>query len=127
MKDLINENFIQYSSYVKRDRAYPQLEDGLKPLQRRILHALYEKDDGRFSKVANIVGHCMQYHPHGDASIEDALVNLTNRTHLIEGQGNFGNVLTGDPASAPPYIDTLLPKYTPNPYFNPKTNSSLPL
>src|SRR6201987_1978915 len=82
LKDLINENFIQYASYVIRDRAIPELEDGLKTVQRRILHALYEKDDGRFNKVANIVGHCMQYHPHGDASIEDALVNLVNRSYL---------------------------------------------
>src|SRR5580692_12620526 len=112
LKDLVNDNFLQYASYVIRDRAIQQLEDGLKPVQRRILHALYEKDDERFNKVANIVGHCMQYHPHGDASIEDALVNLVNRSYLFEGQGNFGNVLTGDPAAASRYIVCRLPLET---------------
>jgi topoisomerase-4 subunit A len=126
LKDLINENFIQYASYVIRDRAIPQLEDGLKPVQRRILHALYEKDDGRFNKVANIVGHCMQYHPHGDASIEDALVNLTNRSYLIEGQGNFGNVLTGDPAAASRYIECRLTELARNQIFNPKLTEYVP-
>lgn len=126
LKDLINENFIQYASYVIRDRAIPQLEDGLKPVQRRILHALYEKDDGRFSKVANIVGHCMQYHPHGDASIEDALVNLTNRSYLIEGQGNFGNILTGDPAAASRYIECRLTELARNELFNPKLTEYVP-
>src|SRR6516225_12024885 len=108
LRTLINENFILYASYVIRDRAIPQLEDGLKPVQRRILHALYEKDDGRFNKVANIVGHAMQYHPHGDASIEEALVNLTCKTYLIEGQGNFGNIYTGDPPAAARYIECRL-------------------
>ncbi|MBV8813884.1 MAG: DNA topoisomerase IV subunit A [Verrucomicrobia bacterium] len=126
LKDLINENFIQYASYVIRDRAIPQLEDGLKPVQRRILHALYEKDDGRFNKVANIVGHCMQYHPHGDASIEDALVNLVNRSYLIEGQGNFGNVLTGDPAAASRYIECRLTDLARNELFNPKLTQYVP-
>jgi topoisomerase IV subunit A len=126
LKDLINENFIQYASYVIRDRAIPQLEDGLKPVQRRILHALYEKDDGRFNKVANIVGHCMQYHPHGDASIEDALVNLTNRSYLIEGQGNFGNILTGDPAAASRYIECRLTELARNELFNPKLTEYVP-
>jgi topoisomerase IV subunit A len=126
LKDLINENFIQYASYVIRDRAIPQLEDGLKPVQRRILHALYEKDDGRFNKVANIVGHCMQYHPHGDASIEDALVNLVNRSYLIEGQGNFGNVLTGDPAAASRYIECRLTDLARNELFNPKLTDYVP-
>jgi topoisomerase IV subunit A len=126
LKDLINENFIQYASYVIRDRAIPQLEDGLKPVQRRILHALHEKDDGRFNKVANIVGHCMQYHPHGDASIEDALVNLTNRSYLIEGQGNFGNVLTGDPAAASRYIECRLTELARTQIFNPKLTEYVP-
>jgi topoisomerase-4 subunit A len=126
LKDLINENFIQYASYVIRDRAIPQLEDGLKPVQRRILHALYEKDDGRFNKVANIVGHSMQYHPHGDASIEDALVNLTNRSYLIEGQGNFGNILTGDPAAASRYIECRLTELARNELFNPKLTEYVP-
>ncbi len=101
-------NFLQYASYVIRDRAIPHLDDGLKPVQRRILYALHEKDDGRFIKVANIVGYCMQYHPHGDASIEEALVTLTNRGYLIEGQGNFGNLLTGDRAAAARYIECRL-------------------
>jgi topoisomerase IV subunit A len=126
LKDLINENFIQYASYVIRDRAIPQLEDGLKPVQRRILHALYEKDDGRFNKVANIVGHCMQYHPHGDASIEDALVNLANRSYLIEGQGNFGNILTGDPAAASRYIECRLTGLARDQIFNPKLTDYVP-
>lgn len=126
LRDLINDNFLQYASYVIRDRAIPQLEDGLKPVQRRILHALYEKDDGRFNKVANIVGHCMQYHPHGDASIEEALVNLTNKTYLIEGQGNFGNVLTGDPAAASRYIECRLTELARNEIFNPKLTTYIP-
>ena len=120
LRNLIDENFIQYASYVIRDRAIPQLEDGLKPVQRRILHALYEKDDGRFNKVANIVGHAMQYHPHGDASIEEALVNLTNKSYLIEGQGNFGNIFTGDPPAASRYVECRLTDLARNEIFNPK-------
>lgn len=108
IKALFDSHFLQYASYVIRDRAIPHLVDGLKPVQRRILHSLHEKDDGRFIKVANIVGHAMQYHPHGDASIADALVTLTNRRYLIEGQGNFGNVFTGDPAAASRYIECRL-------------------
>ena len=92
LRALIDEQFLQYAAYVIRDRAIPDLADGLKPVQRRILWSLHEKDDGKFTKVANIVGHCMQYHPHGDGSINDALVTLTNKIHLIEGQGNFGNI-----------------------------------
>src|SRR6202043_1815178 len=88
LKDLINENFIQYASYVIRDRAIPQLEDGLKPVQRRLLHALDEKDDGRSNKVANIVGHAMQVSPHGDTRIEEAFDDLVNKSGPIEGQGN---------------------------------------
>ena len=126
MKDLVNENFIQYASYVIRDRAIPQLEDGLKPVQRRILHALYEKDDGRFNKVANIVGHAMQYHPHGDASIEEALVNLTCKTYLIEGQGNFGNIYTGDPPAAARYIECRLTELARSELFNPKLTTYIP-
>ncbi|MDH3784012.1 MAG: DNA topoisomerase IV subunit A, partial [Acidobacteriota bacterium] len=105
---LMDDNFIRYASYVIRDRAIPDLADGLKPVQRRILHSLHENDDGKFIKVANIVGHTMQYHPHGDASIGDALVTLVNKGLLIEGQGNFGNVLTGDPAAAARYIECRL-------------------
>jgi topoisomerase-4 subunit A len=102
---LFDENFLEYASYVIKDRAIPDIEDGLKPVQRRILHSLLEKDDGKFHKVANIVGHTMQYHPHGDASIYSALVVLANKDLFIEKQGNFGNVLTGDEASAARYIE----------------------
>ncbi len=104
----VDRGFLEYASYVIRDRAIPNLADGLKPVQRRILWALHEKDDGRFIKVANVVGHTMQYHPHGDASIGDALVVLANKRYLIEGQGNFGNIFTGDPAAAPRYIECRL-------------------
>ncbi len=100
--------FLQYASYVIRDRAIPSLVDGLKPVQRRILWALHQIDDGRFTKVANVVGHCMQYHPHGDASIGEALIGLVNKRYLIEGQGNFGNIYTGDLAAAPRYIECRL-------------------
>lgn len=108
LRRLMDGNFLQYASYVICDRAVPHLDDGLKPVQRRILWALHEKDDGRFIKVANVVGHTMQYHPHGDASIGDALVNLENKRFLIEGQGNFGNLFTGDRAAAPRYIECRL-------------------
>src|SRR5207237_10288752 len=91
----VDRGFLDYASYVIRDRAIPNLADGLKPVQRRILWALHEKDDGRFIKVANVVGHAMQFHPHGDASIGDALVVLANKRYLIERQGNFGNPFTG--------------------------------
>ena len=126
LKDLVNDNFLQYASYVIRERAIPQLEDGLKPVQRRILHSLYEKDDGRFNKVANIVGHAMQYHPHGDASIEEALVNLTNKSYLIEGQGNFGNIFTGDPPAASRYIECRLTELARHEVFNPKLTTYTP-
>ena len=114
----MDQNFLQYASYVICDRAIPNLEDGLKPVQRRILHSLQEKDDGRFIKVANVVGHCMQYHPHGDASITDALVTLTNKGDLIEGQGNFGNILTGDRAAASRYIECRLTELARKELFN---------
>jgi topoisomerase-4 subunit A len=104
----MDHGFLQYASYVIRDRAIPHLADGLKPVQRRILWALHTMDDGRFIKVANVVGETMKYHPHGDASIGDALVVLTTKRYLIEGQGNFGNVFTGDPAAAPRYIECRL-------------------
>ncbi|MGD9781633.1 MAG: DNA topoisomerase IV subunit A [Kiritimatiellia bacterium] len=123
---LMDSNFLQYASYVIRDRAIPELDDGLKPVQRRILHALFEKDDGRFIKVANIVGHTMQYHPHGDASIGDALVTLVNRGYLIEGQGNFGNIHTGDPAAAPRYIECRLTDLAATQLFNPDLTDFVP-
>lgn len=105
IKNLFDKNFIEYASYVIRDRAIPDLEDGLKPVQRRIMHTLFKMDDGRFQKVANVVGECMKYHPHGDASIGGALVVLANKGIFIEKQGNFGNMFTGDGASAPRYIE----------------------
>ena len=123
---LMDGNFLQYASYVIRDRAIPELDDGLKPVQRRILHALNEKDDGRFIKVANIVGHTMQYHPHGDASIGDALVSLVNRGYLIEGQGNFGNIHTGDPAAAPRYIECRLTDLAATQLFNDDLTELIP-
>ncbi|MGB9601377.1 MAG: DNA topoisomerase IV subunit A [Limisphaerales bacterium] len=110
--------FLQYASYVIRDRAIPALGDGLKPVQRRILWSLHQIDDGRFIKVANVVGHCMQYHPHGDASIADALIVLVNKRYLIEGQGNFGNIYTGDVAAAPRYIECRLTELAKNELFN---------
>ncbi len=118
LKQLVDFNFLQYATYVICDRAIPTLEDGLKPVQRRIMHALKEKDDGRFIKVANIVGHTMQYHPHGDASIADALVTLTNKRYLIEGQGNYGNIFTGDRAAASRYIECRLTELARKELFN---------
>ena len=105
---MMDDYFLRYASYVICERAIPNLDDGLKPVQRRILHALHDQDDGRFTKVANIVGQTMQYHPHGDASITEALVSLVARGYLIEGQGNFGNIFTGDGAAAGRYIECRL-------------------
>jgi topoisomerase-4 subunit A len=122
----VNTSFLEYASYVIRDRAIPHLADGLKPVQRRILWALHEKDDGRFIKVANVVGHTMQYHPHGDASIGDALVVLANKRYLIEGQGNFGNVFTGDPAAAPRYIECRLTDLARTEVFNDEITEFVP-
>ena len=113
--------FLDYASYVILERAVPAIEDGLKPVQRRILHAMKEMDDGRFNKVANIIGQAMQYHPHGDASIGDALVNLGQKDLLIETQGNWGDVRTGDDAAAPRYIEARLSKFALEVAFNAKT------
>ncbi len=126
LRDLIDSNFLQYASYVIRDRAIPDLDDGLKPVQRRILWSLWENDDKRFIKVANIVGHTMQYHPHGDASIGDALVTLVNRGYLIEGQGNFGNIHTGDPAAASRYIECRLTELARTQLFNEELTEFIP-
>lgn len=127
LRQLVDFNFLQYASYVICDRAIPNVEDGLKPVQRRIMHALSEKDDGRFIKVANVVGHTMQYHPHGDASINDALVSLTNRGgYLIEGQGNFGNIYTGDPAAASRYIECRLTPLAREELFNKELTRYIP-
>jgi topoisomerase-4 subunit A len=113
--------FLEYASYVILERAVPALEDGLKPVQRRILHAMKEMDDGRFNKVANIIGQSMQYHPHGDASIGDALVNIGQKNLLVETQGNWGDVRTGDSAAAARYIEARLSKFALDVAFNAKT------
>jgi topoisomerase-4 subunit A len=115
--------FLDYASYVILDRAVPHLDDGLKPVQRRILHTLWEMDDGRFHKVANIVGATMRFHPHGDASIGAALVGMGQRGFIVEPQGNFGNVLTGDEAAAPRYIEARLTPFARDVLFNPKTTT----
>lgn len=113
--------FLDYASYVILERAVPNINDGLKPVQRRILHSMKRLDDGRYNKVANIVGHTMQFHPHGDASIGDALVQLGQKDLLIDCQGNWGNILTGDDAAAPRYIEARLSKFALDVVFNPKT------
>lgn len=113
--------FLDYASYVILERAVPHLEDGLKPVQRRILHSMKRMDDGRYNKVANIVGHTMQFHPHGDASIYGALVQMGQKDLLIDTQGNWGNILTGDMAAAPRYIEARLSKFALDTVFNPKT------
>ncbi len=115
--------FLDYASYVILERAVPSIEDGLKPVQRRILHSMKRMDDGRYNKVANIVGHTMQFHPHGDASIGDALVQLGQKNLLIDTQGNWGNILTGDHAAAPRYIEARLSKFALDTVFNPKTTN----
>ncbi len=113
--------FMDYASYVILERAVPYVDDGLKPVQRRIMHAMREMDDGRYNKVANIIGQTMQYHPHGDASIGDAIVQLGQKNLLIDAQGNWGNILTGDGAAAPRYIEARLSKFALEVAFNPKT------
>ncbi|MCU0770676.1 MAG: DNA topoisomerase IV subunit A [Verrucomicrobia bacterium] len=122
----VDRGFLDYASYVIRDRAIPSLADGLKPVQRRILWSLHQNDDGRFIKVANIVGDTMKYHPHGDASIGDALVVLANKRYLIEGQGNFGNIYTGDPAAAPRYIECRLTELARTELFNNEITEFVP-
>ncbi len=122
----VDRGFLDYASYVIRDRAIPNLADGLKPVQRRVLWALHEKDSGKFIKVANIVGHTMQYHPHGDASIGDALVVLANKRYLIEGQGNYGNIFSGDPAAASRYIECRLTGLARTELFNDEITQFVP-
>ena len=119
--DMYSDWFIDYASYVILERAVPNIHDGLKPVQRRILYSLKEKDDGRYHKVANIVGHTMQYHPHGDASIGDAMVGIGQKNLLIDPQGNWGNILTGDKAAASRYIEARLTKFALEVAFNAKT------
>jgi len=122
----VDRGFMEYASYVIRDRAIPNLSDGLKPVQRRILWALHDLDSGRFIKVANVVGHSMKFHPHGDASIGDALVGLATKRYLIEGQGNFGNIFTGDVAAAPRYIECRLTELARNEVFNDEITDFVP-
>jgi len=122
----VNTSFLEYASYVIRDRAIPHLADGVKPVQRRILWSLHQNDDGRFIKVANVVGDTMKYHPHGDASIGDALVVLANKRYLIEGQGNYGNIYTGDPAAAPRYIECRLTELARTEVFNDSITEFVP-
>lgn len=132
MKELYDFNFRHYSAYVICSRAIPAVEDGLKPVQRRIMHSLLEKDDGRYTKVANIVGHAMQYHPHGDASIGDAIVVLANKLwgegkgYLIDGQGNYGSLYTGMPHAATRYIECRLTDLARKEVFNKKTTTFVP-
>ena len=120
IRQIYDRNFIEYSSYAIKERAIPHLEDGLKPVQRRILHTLHEIDDGRFHKVANVVGQCMRYHPHGEASIFSALIVLANKDLAIDKQGNFGNIHTGDMASAARYIECRLTDMARQVIFDPK-------
>ena len=126
VEKLFNSHFLEYASYVIKDRAIPHIDDGLKPVQRRILHSLLEIDDGKFHKVANVVGHCMKYHPHGDASIGVALVLLANKELFIERQGNFGNIFTGDDASAARYIECRVLPFAKRVLHNPDLTTYLP-
>ena len=118
---MYKEWFLEYASYVILERAVPSIRDGFKPVQRRIMQSMKDLDDGRYNKVANLVGHTMQYHPHGDASIGDAMVQLGQKDILIDTQGNWGNILTGDGAAAPRYIEARLSKFASEVVFNPKT------
>ena len=118
--DLYADWFLDYASYVILERAVPHVNDGLKPVQRRILHAMHEIEDGRYNKVAGIVGRTMNYHPHGDASIGDAIIQLGQKDLLVDPQGNWGNVLTGDNAAAPRYIEARLSKFALDVAFSPK-------
>ena len=118
---MYKEWFLDYASYVILERAVPAIADGFKPVQRRIMQSMKDLDDGRYNKVANLVGHCMQYHPHGDASISDAMVQIGQKELLIDMQGNWGNILTGDRAAAARYIEARLSKFALEVVFNPKT------
>ncbi|MFM9985409.1 MAG: DNA gyrase subunit A, partial [Flavobacteriales bacterium] len=125
VQGLYQDWFLDYASYVILERAVPHIHDGLKPVQRRILHSLWEMDDGRFNKVANVIGNTMKYHPHGDASIGDALVQIGQKNLLLDTQGNWGNIFTGDSAAAPRYIEVRLNKFAQEVVFNPKTTKWL--
>jgi len=121
VNDFFKDWFLEYASYVILDRAVPYLSDGLKPVQRRILHSMRRMEDGRYNKVANIIGHTMQFHPHGDSSIGGALVQMGQKELLVDTQGNWGNILTGDGAAAARYIEARLSKFALEVAFNPKT------
>ena len=126
LKQQMKDHFIQYASYVILDRAIPNVVDGLKPVQRRILETLWRQNDEKLHKVANIVGQTMQFHPHGDAPIYEALVNLANKGFLLDRQGNFGNIYTGDPSAAARYIETRLSPLARETLFNPDITEKLP-
>lgn len=126
LKDVMKDNYIRYASYVILDRAIPDIADGLKPVQRRILHTLFKMHDGKFHKVANVCGQVMAYHPHGDAPIYEALVNIANKGFLLDTQGNFGNIFTGDSAAAARYIETRLSPFALDVLFNPKLTDYVP-
>jgi len=126
MKNLMQDYYLQYASYVIRDRAIPDVVDGLKPVQRRLLHALWLMHDGKLHKVANVAGQTMAFHPHGDAAIIEALVNVANKGYLLDTQGNFGNPLTGDPAAAARYIETRLSQLSMETLFNPALTPTVP-
>jgi topoisomerase-4 subunit A len=121
LKGMYKDYFLDYASYVILERAVPSIEDGLKPVQRRILHSLRQMDDGRYHKVANVIGQTMQYHPHGDAAIGGALVKLGQKDLLIDPQGNWGDFRTGDSAAAARYIEARLTKFALEVAFNPQT------
>ena len=128
LKDQMKDHFIQYASYVILDRAIPNVIDGLKPVQSRILETLWRLNDEKLHKVANVVGQTMQLHPHGDAPIYEALVNLANKGFMLDRQGNFGNIFTGDPSAASRYIETRLSPLARETLFNPDiTEKSLPM
>ena len=126
LKSQMKDHFIKYASYVILDRAIPHVNDGLKPVQRRILETLYKQNDEKLHKVANIVGQTMQLHPHGDASIYEALVTLANKGFLLDRQGNFGNIYTGDPSAAARYIETRLSGLARETLFNPDITEKIP-
>ena len=126
VKRLYRDWFLDYASYVILDRAIPSLEDGLKPVQRRLLYALFELEDGRYNKAANVIGHTMRYHPHGDMAIADALIKLAQKDLLIDTQGNWGNPMTGDRAAAPRYIEARLSEFSKDVVYNTETTNWQP-
>jgi len=126
LKQIMRHHYLKYASYVILDRAIPHVIDGLKPVQRRILHTLWRMHDGKLHKVANVAGQAMAYHPHGDAPIVDALVNMSNKGYLLDQQGNFGNIYTGDPPAAARYIETKLSPLATETLFNPDLTETIP-